>query len=63
MCPGVPEVSYEEVSKGVKDRGFLLLDVRTAAEVAEGIIPGARALPGYTQILTNMNSLIMLLLL
>jgi len=48
MCSneqGVPEVSYDVVSRGVKDRSFLLLDVRTAAEVADGIIPGARAVP------------------
>ena len=47
MSLGVPEVSYEVVRQGVKDRSFLLLDVRTAAEVADGIIPGARAVPGY----------------
>jgi len=41
----VPEVAYDVVSLGVKDRSLLLLDVRTAAEVADGIIPGAKAVP------------------
>lgn len=42
---GFKEVDAEQLKAWLDQGGVQLIDVRTPAEVARGIIPGARALP------------------
>lgn len=39
------QVSYEDVVSGIKNKKFLLIDVRKPDEVAAGCIPGSKAVP------------------
>ncbi|MCS6778859.1 MAG: rhodanese-like domain-containing protein [Geminicoccaceae bacterium] len=42
----VPEIAPEELARRIREgRAPVILDVRTAGEVAEGTVPGARHVP------------------
>jgi len=45
QCSDIPVIEYDDVVQGLKNKSFLLLDVRGAAERAAGMIPGAKVLP------------------
>jgi len=50
----VPEIHHDEVFSAVSQNNSLLLDVRTKGEIAEGIIPTAKALPGMSNTLFRL---------